>query len=76
MSKQTFEAILKAPSPVKYETEFIFYESEPSRALISQKLRNPCHQAAAINVGVPVKTLPLEHKIRAPAFGSTLTPGD
>lgn len=76
MSKQTFEAILKAPIPVKYETEFIFYESEPPRALISPKLRNPCHQATAISVGVPVKALPLEHKIRAPAFGSTLTPGD
>ena len=59
MSKQTYEAILKAPIPVKYETEFIFYESEPPRALISQKLRNPCHQATAISVVVPVKTLPL-----------------
>ena len=44
--------------------------------LISQKLRNPYHQTTAISVVVPVKTFPLECKVRAPVFGSTLTPGD
>ena len=44
--------------------------------LISQKPRNPYHQTTTITVTVPVKTLPLECKVRAPVFGSTLAPGD
>ena len=33
-------------------------------------------QTTTITVTVPVKTLPLECKVRAPVFGSTLAPGD
>ena len=40
--------------------------------MISQKLRNPYHQTTTISVVVPVRTLPLECKVRAPVFGSTL----